>query len=169
MASARTSGHRRRTWWCPASTQISCAPVAGELRLVGFRDGLDPVGSWRSGASLRLGTAATAVMLSPPGAPGRGVQEDQRVSPTLEGGVAMPGGVGLGVLVGLPARPFVPLAAGDRYSRRAASWWGGSASIGASVPVPEPVRRRVREALFGMNLAPRPGARTRARGAWRKS
>ena len=104
-------------------------PAAGELRVVGFRDGLDPVGSWRSGASLRLETAATAVMLSPPGAPGHGVQEDQRVSPTLEGGVAMPGGVGLGALVDLPARPFVPLAAGDRYSRAAVVLVGGSASI----------------------------------------
>ena len=35
----------------------------------------------------------------------RGVQEDQRVSPALEGGVAMPGSVGLGALVDLPAGP----------------------------------------------------------------
>ena len=43
---------------------------------------------------------------------GRGVQEYQRVSPALEGGVAMPRGVGLGAFVNLPAGPFVPVAAG---------------------------------------------------------
>ena len=43
---------------------------------------------------------------------GRGVQEDKRVSPALEGGVAMPVGVALVALVNLPAGPFVPVASG---------------------------------------------------------
>ena len=50
----------------------------------------------------------------------RGVQEYQRVSPSLEGGVAMPGGVGLGAFVNLPAGPFVPVAAGAGGSARPA-------------------------------------------------
>ena len=42
----------------------------------------------------------------------RGVQEYQCVSTALEGGVAMPRGVGHGAFVNLPAGPFVPVAAG---------------------------------------------------------
>ena len=38
------------------------------IRLLGFRGWLDPWGSsWRSGVSLRLGGAAEAAVLSPPG------------------------------------------------------------------------------------------------------
>ena len=42
--------------------------------------------------------------------PGRGVQEDQRVSPALEGCVATPPGATSLALVNLPARSFVPAA-----------------------------------------------------------
>ena len=81
------------------------------IRLIGFRGGLDLgrlIPAFGGLVPLR-GRGGRALA---PGNYGRGVQEDQRVSPTLEGGVAMPGSVGLGTLVNLPACPFVPVAAG---------------------------------------------------------
>ena len=48
-----------------------------------------------------------------PGRRGRGVQEDQRVPPALEGGVVAPAGAAaLATLVNLPARPRVPAPSG---------------------------------------------------------
>ena len=57
----------------------------------GVRRGLDWGGSCEgSGVSRRL--AGAVVTLSPPDGCGRGVQEDQRVPPALEGGVMTPAG-----------------------------------------------------------------------------
>ena len=55
---------------------------------------------------------------------GRGVQEDQRVSPALEGSV---GSAKARAFVNLPVRPFVPVAAGPSW------WWWGISFIRASV------------------------------------
>ena len=49
---------------------------------------------------------------SPPGVTAVVSRKTSASRPALEGGVAMPGGAGLGALVNLPTRPFVPLAAG---------------------------------------------------------
>ena len=92
---------------------------------------------------------------------GRGVQEDQRVPPALEGGVMTPAGAAaLAALVNLPARPRVP------------------ASSGAAGPHDSPgaVRRAVLVLVVGNQLhrasvqtEPAGGDRTRPRFSRRRS
>ena len=88
------AARRTPNWPQGHSSQPRLSCVIG---LLGVRRGLDPGGSsGRSRVSLRLGVAAAAGGLAPPGVTAVVSRKDQRVSSTLEGGVAMPGGVGLG-------------------------------------------------------------------------
>ena len=79
-------------------------------RLAVLRD-LGAVSSRLCVISPRL--ASAVVTLWPPRRCGRGVQEDQRGPPALEGGVMTPAGAAaLAALVDLPARPRVPASSG---------------------------------------------------------
>ena len=90
-----------------------------ELRLRRRHHTLDPFRGRGGDRSAAAGPASDSLGLTPPGGRcrdalvrrcrGRGVQEDQRVAPALEGGVMTPAaGAALATLVNLPARPVVP-------------------------------------------------------------
>ena len=130
---ATTGGLRsgfRRCRACPSPRRPA---LAGPVWLIRALEGLTSLGGrGRNGRALA------------PRCHRRGVEEDQRVSSALEGGVAIPVGVVLVALVHLPARPFVPVASG---------------AAGPHNP-PGPVRRAILAADSNPTRARRPdGAR----------